>query len=87
MTLTQTNNTILVKEIITDIAFTAGNMQAKGLIEINDSRELVNNISLWADEFMVIHDKTDWEKILYIEAVDDFASLKLLSNYGDDNDH
>ncbi|MEK5357998.1 hypothetical protein [Paenibacillus sp. FSL L8-0709] len=74
-----------VREIIADIAFTAGHLQATGLIVINDSRELVNDISIWTDEFMNVHDQTDWDKELYLEAVDDFATLKLLSKYGSEN--
>lgn len=73
---------VAVKETVADIALMAGCMIAKGEIEVGDSRELVSNILVWAEEFMVFHEKTDWDTEDYISCVDRFSEEKLKAAYG-----
>lgn len=76
-------------ETTIDIALMAGYMISRSEIEIDDSRELVSNISEWAEEFELVTmeesarsnpDEADtWD---YLIAVDEFAERKLLERYG-----
>lgn len=70
-------------ETIADISFVAGDMLAKGLIEIEDSREGTQQFILWAQEFESIHKDTDWDlpDNDYIIAVDEFSSAKITERY------
>jgi hypothetical protein len=70
------------KETVADIALTAGYMLALGQISCGDSRELVSNIIIWAEEFIRDHEKKDWDSEDYIEKVDEFAVQKLEEAYG-----
>lgn len=73
---------VAAKETVADIALMAGCMIADGEIEVGDSRELVGNILAWAEEFMMMHEKTDWDTEDYISCVDLFSEEKLKAAYG-----
>lgn len=64
-------------EVIADIAFTAGHLAGKGDLVIEDSRELMSNIVLWAREFERAFDG-DRHGDDYMELVDEYAELCLL---------
>jgi hypothetical protein len=71
-----------IKETVADIALTAGYMIGVGQISCGDSRELVSNIIVWAEEFIRDHESNEWDSEDYIEKVDEFAVQKLAENYG-----
>jgi hypothetical protein len=56
-----------VKETVANIAVIAGYMLAVGIISCGDSRELVSNIIIWAEEFICDHERNDWDREDYIE--------------------
>lgn len=56
-------------EILTDIAYFSGH---KG-ITTGDSRVDVQGIICRAEEFQNIHKSTDWNKVDYIETIDQFC--------------
>lgn len=68
-------------ETAVDLAFNAGAMTAKGVIEIEDSREMVAAVKNLAIEFEkgFNHDSADGN---YLESVDKFAEEKLAALYG-----
>ncbi|MDC1809087.1 hypothetical protein POZ03_01265 [Bacteroides uniformis] len=61
------------KEVIADIAYEAA---LAGYKEDN-SRETIDRIIAWADEFTAIHKDTDWDMTDYLETVYRFADGKL----------
>lgn len=63
-------------EVVHDISMAAGHKLAKGQIDAMDSRELFSRILEWAEEFMRIHEKSNWDSEDYI-GVDEFALMKL----------
>lgn len=65
-------------EVLFDISMIAGFMEARGCIEIEDSRELLGQALIWAKEFESIFDA---EHDDYFETVDEFAFRKLIE-YG-----
>lgn len=73
----------MCSETIADIAMTAGFMLAKKEIQIDDSREFVNQVVKWAEDFNLIYLNNEWEDVSYIEAVDEFSKGLLLERYGD----
>jgi len=67
-------------ETMIDIALNAGYMIAQNEIAVSDSRELISNIQVWAEEF--VREGLDGSRIDdYIGAVDEFAARMLLSTY------
>ena len=77
-------NDVAVKETVADIALMAGYMLAKGKIQFDDSRQLISDILDWAEEFMLLHEKSDWDTDDYITSVDRFSINKLKKTYGMD---
>jgi hypothetical protein len=77
-------NDMAVKETVADIALMAGYMLAKGKIQFDDSRQLISDILDWAEEFMLLHEKSDWDTDDYITSVDRFSINKLKKTYGMD---
>lgn len=63
-------------EVLLDIAI---NMDFERLkIKYNfDSRDLVRAMMSWTDEFIKIHQNTDWEETDYFLTVDDFSDQRL----------
>lgn len=61
------------KEVIADIAYEAGQAGYKE----ENSREAINQIIAWANEFTEIHKDTDWSMTDYLETVYDFTDEKL----------
>lgn len=68
-----------VGEVIADIAFTAGNMQARGEFETSDSRDLMSDIIFWANRFEEVFEQ-DKHSDDYMELVDDYARYCLLGD-------
>lgn len=62
------------KEILVDIAYEAG---ANSYGAEGDSRSLVKDIISWADEFMKLHEGTNWGEVDYIETVYDYVAKKI----------
>ena len=75
-------NDVAVKGTVADIALMAGYMLAKGKIQFDDSRQLISDILDWAEEFMLLHEKSDWDTDDYITSVDRFSINKLKKTYG-----
>lgn len=71
-----------LQEAEVDIAMNAGYMIASRQIDVGDSRELVSNIVEWAKEFVRLDPLTEWPEKNYMEAIDQFATKKLLGAYG-----
>lgn len=68
----------LFAETIADIALEAGYLMAYGDIEVDDSRNLINDIYKWAHEF----ECSDYDSDNYMEELENFASNKLMEKYG-----
>ena len=66
-------------EVVADIAFVAGNMAGRGQLQISDSRQLMNDIAIWAKQFEAAFDLGKHGDS-YIELVDDYAVACLLEN-------
>lgn len=78
-------NDVAVKETVADIALMAGYMLAnKWEIQFDYSRQLISDILDWAEEFMLLHEKSDWDTEDYITSVDRFSINKLRKTYGMD---
>ncbi|TXT24383.1 MAG: hypothetical protein FD131_4980 [Rhodocyclaceae bacterium] len=70
-----------VREVIADIAFTAGLLLGSGkLVAFPDSRELMALIIDWAHAFEAVFDK-DSHGDDYMEMVDDYATHRLLGDH------
>ena len=65
--------------VLIDIAYNVGAKRLTDKYEI-DSRLLVKEMIVWADNFIEIHRNSDWETKDYILAVDEFAELKVKKN-------
>lgn len=63
-------------EVLLDMAFNSDFVNLKIKFDF-DSRELVQAMISWADEFMNIHRHTDWEETDYFLTLDAFADEKL----------
>ena len=63
----------LFLDALTDISVNVGWNQ----LTFEDSRQRNNFIRQWAEEFVAIHDNTDWEQTDYILTIDEFAAKKL----------
>lgn len=63
-------------KILADIAISIGHEHLKEKYEF-DSVMLVQEIPRWADEFIKIHQYTDWYEDDYILTIDDFANQKI----------
>ncbi|WP_320888914.1 DUF4866 family protein [Bacteroides sp.] len=61
------------KEVIADIAYEAGQVGYKE----ENSREAINQIIAWANEFTETHKDTDWSMTDYLETVYRFTDEKL----------
>ena len=61
------------KEVIADIAYEAGQAGYKE----DNSREAINQIIAWANEFTEVHKNTDWSTTDYLETVYLFTDEKL----------
>ncbi len=61
------------KEVIADIAYEAGQAGYKE----DNSREAINQIIAWANEFSEAHKNTDWSTTDYLETVYHFTDEKL----------
>lgn len=73
----QTPNMASLGEVIADIAFTAGNLFATGkLPEFGNSRDLMSDIMIWANQFEEAFDK-EVHGDDYIELIDAFAEYRL----------
>lgn len=76
-TTSQTPNMARLGEVIADIAFMAGNMFAAGkLPEVENSRELMSDIMVWANQFEEAFDQAVHGDD-YIELIDAFAEYRL----------
>lgn len=71
-----TNETTLrnYAETITDIAYEAG---AQGFRPSENSRDTIDIIIDWADEFTRKHQHTDWNEVEYLDTIYEFTDLKL----------
>lgn len=67
-----------LKEVLVDIAYEVG---ARGYGAEGDSRSLVKDIISWADEFMRIHENTNWGETNYMETVYDYVTEKINKEY------
>ena len=77
ITTSQTSNMARLGEVIADIAFMAGNMFATGkLPEIENSRELMSDIMVWANQFEEAFDQ-EVHGDDYLELIDAFAEYRL----------
>ncbi len=63
-------------EVLLDMAFNTDFVNLKIKFDF-DSRVLVQAMISWADEFMRIHQHTDWEETDYFLTLDSFADQKL----------
>lgn len=70
---TEETNLADFKEVIADIAYEAGQAGYKE----DNSREAINQIIAWANEFTEIHKDTDWNMTDYLETVYRFTDEKL----------
>jgi hypothetical protein len=70
---TEETNLADFKEVIADIAYEAGQAGYKE----DNSREAINQIIAWANEFTEAHKNTDWSMTDYLETVYDFTDEKL----------
>jgi hypothetical protein len=70
----------LIMEIEKDLCFNAGNLIAKGIIDIKDSREFINIVvPILADKFRTEFDTYD---PYYIEIIHEFSLNELIKLYG-----
>ena len=69
----QETNLADFKEVIADIAYEAGHAGYKE----DNSREAINQIIAWANEFTEAHKNTDWSTTDYLETVYHFIDEKL----------
>lgn len=60
-------------ETIADIAYIAGYHKYSS----GDSRLNVSQFVAWANEFEVVHKKTDWDQADYITLIDAFTENKI----------
>ena len=60
-------------ETIADIAYTAGYYKYSS----GDSRLDASLFFAWANEFEIVHKKTDWDRADYISLIDAFAENKI----------
>lgn len=60
-------------ETIADIAYTAGYHKYSS----GDSRLDASQFLAWANEFEVVHKKTDWDQADYITLIDVFTENKI----------
>lgn len=70
-----------VMESVADIALNAGCMLGKGVIQIDDSRAFVGHLISWSEEFNTLHQNNEWQDVSYIEAIDEFANMKISDFY------
>lgn len=65
---------VSIHQVIADIAINVGWER----LDVVDSREMVNLIIKWANEFEQLHRNTDWsERGDYIDAIDNFSQEKI----------
>lgn len=70
------------REVVSDIAFIAGDMVGRGQLEISDSRQLMSDIATWAKDFEAAFDR-DRHGDDYMELVDDYAVVCLRGHDGE----
>lgn len=63
----------LFAEIIYDLTW---NLAAERKEIANDSRERFQIVVSWAEEFVRVHENTDWRSVDYMETIDDFYEEK-----------
>lgn len=61
-------------EVIADIAYEAG---AQGFRPTGNSRDTIDTIISWANEFTRHHQDTDWNEVEYLDAIYEFTDQKL----------
>lgn len=61
-------------EVIADIAYEAG---AQGFRPTGNSRDTIDTIISWANEFTRHHQNTDWNEVEYLDMVYEFTDQKL----------